>query len=354
MGRSVLLEDQAQKRIHSLIEKGTWEFGLLIGHLTARRDYVACLIPTPQDENESDGGKIAVDDKWAIEHAKQVMRMLPGGLTVVGVYVVAAPDAARAFQAQLRQLVFNTCRACDRAYELKVGCEMTEEKISDRIVLQICSSTRKNTCRTLDISDQKSTARPAELKIQSFLSKWHRLFCSFYVDNQSIALEKDVLKGNVGALYGNLRQRLESLSNSLFLFDGERKSSDDLIEKSGHHKGKGTEKKEHEVNFFLPQTFTETSFKSVEASFLVHLQGSIHGCAYVHNKATIGEAVQALREDLTRSLLARCQLLVEDVRDGGTRLAGGRHGFPRRIFAPLCQGFLSACDYAFRDESDKF
>ena len=69
--------------------------------------------------------------------------MLPGGLTVVGVYVVAAPDAARAFQAQLRQLVFNTCRACDRAYELKVGCEMTEEKISDRIVLQICSSTRK-------------------------------------------------------------------------------------------------------------------------------------------------------------------------------------------------------------------
>ena len=45
----------------------------------------------------------------------------------------------------------------------------------------------------------------------------------------------------------------------------------------------------------------------------VSIHGHVHGLAYVHHKATVDEALSAVRADLVRSLRARFHLFCEDV-----------------------------------------
>lgn len=45
-----------------------------------------------------------INDQWAATHAKQVTMMLPGGLSVVGIFAVAPPAMIQSAQAKLRQV----------------------------------------------------------------------------------------------------------------------------------------------------------------------------------------------------------------------------------------------------------
>merc|ERR1712137_1040042 len=49
------------------------------------------------------------------------------------------------------------------------------DTVTERIVLQICTVTRKVTCRTFDTADSKAAARPAEWKFQSHVDRWLQL-----------------------------------------------------------------------------------------------------------------------------------------------------------------------------------
>ncbi|KAK3088171.1 hypothetical protein FSP39_015658 [Pinctada imbricata] len=87
--------------------------------LTTQKDYVVKLVRTPEpaedictEEEEGDveatptkkrrrssqkpDSLVKVDDKWTATHAKQVTRMLPGGLDVIGVFAVAPPTMMQA------------------------------------------------------------------------------------------------------------------------------------------------------------------------------------------------------------------------------------------------------------------
>ena len=67
-----------------------FETGLLIAHQGAKVDTVLRLIPTPTAEDGKPA--TALDSDWVLSHAKAVSRMLPGGIVVLGVYVLA-PNA---------------------------------------------------------------------------------------------------------------------------------------------------------------------------------------------------------------------------------------------------------------------
>ncbi|MEQ2204729.1 hypothetical protein XENOCAPTIV_017757 [Xenoophorus captivus] len=47
---------------------------------------------TPQNDESADAEK-SVDKEWVSEHARQVSRMLPGGLSVLGVFIISESDA---------------------------------------------------------------------------------------------------------------------------------------------------------------------------------------------------------------------------------------------------------------------
>ena len=99
--------------------------------------------------------------------------MLPGGLDIIGIFLVASPESIGQYQGQLRNLIYKIYKVCKKCYQL--GSEAIPENTDrvERILLQISLTTRKYsylpliamvlvypvciryTCRVLDISDQK-------------------------------------------------------------------------------------------------------------------------------------------------------------------------------------------------------
>jgi len=53
-----------------------------------------------------------INEQWAATHAKQVTMMLPGGLSVIGIFALAPPAMMQAAQVKLRQV---------RSYTLDCG-----------------------------------------------------------------------------------------------------------------------------------------------------------------------------------------------------------------------------------------
>lgn len=81
------------------------EIGILIGKiLSSQKFFVLGLFPTPVQEEEegressTSKAKLTwekIDRIWFSEHAKQVTRMLPGGLDVIGVFSFCPTEALK-------------------------------------------------------------------------------------------------------------------------------------------------------------------------------------------------------------------------------------------------------------------
>lgn len=102
--------------------------GLLIGKLspTLDRGFIFDFIPTPQNDageaacsvskddkkkppsksksQPSDSISLVIDKDWIAEHARQVSRMLLGGIKVVGIYVWATDSAFKNSTIELCQV----------------------------------------------------------------------------------------------------------------------------------------------------------------------------------------------------------------------------------------------------------
>ena len=84
--RSVVVDAAAleSKQDEFFAAKGTSiATGLVVGRMTAAKDYIVALIETPDiDGSDAGGGKNwdSVDESWIVEHAKEVQRMMPGGM----------------------------------------------------------------------------------------------------------------------------------------------------------------------------------------------------------------------------------------------------------------------------------
>ncbi|CAL1301111.1 unnamed protein product [Larinioides sclopetarius] len=46
---------------------------------------------------------------------------------------------------------------------------------------------------------------------------------------------------------------------------------------------------------------------------MMTVKGAVQCRAYVHGKATVGDAVNALKQDIVRSVMARCEIHCEDL-----------------------------------------
>ncbi|KAK2084614.1 Protein odr-4 [Saguinus oedipus] len=73
-------------------------------------DYVILATRTPPKEEQNENlrhpkAKLDnLDEEWAAEHAYQVSRMLPGGLLVLGVFIITTLELANDFQNALRRM----------------------------------------------------------------------------------------------------------------------------------------------------------------------------------------------------------------------------------------------------------
>ena len=81
----------------------TFETGLLLAHHGAKVDTILRLVPTPSADSKS--AATTLDADWMLAHAAQVSRMLPGGIVILGVYVLAPNAKLSSMEPKLQLLL---------------------------------------------------------------------------------------------------------------------------------------------------------------------------------------------------------------------------------------------------------
>uniref|UniRef100_A0A8D0G823 Protein odr-4 homolog n=1 Tax=Sphenodon punctatus TaxID=8508 RepID=A0A8D0G823_SPHPU len=312
MGRTYFVEESVGQYLTKYLDIKPKAFitGLLIGQCSPQRDYVVMAIRTPPKEEEVENNKfhqsklVNIDEEWITAHASQVSRMLPGGLLVLGVFIIAVPELAKDIQNVLHK---------------------------QRIL-----------CRTYDIRDPKSSAKPADWKYQSGLSaSWLSLHCTMNVNihiplpatSASHELEKNIRNG--------LTRWAKQIEEGVFLINGQVKEEDaELLEGQS-------------------QSSDARSTATVQVcSGSINLKGAVKCRAYINNnKPKVKDAIQvlALKRDIMNTLSDRCEILFEDLLIN--EMAGKKysereyHTLPRRMFASMTGSTVMLCDYEFGDET---
>lgn len=379
MGRTVVADDTLQDKLTALAKAGRFQIGLLIGQNAVDRDIIVHLAPTPVP----DEGDLSSEEEEAIpdhkteqakskypesipkvvdgivtQHARQVVRMLPGGLDIIGVYVVTPQSdfTASVSQSKLRSVLGGVHKTTTRI--LLDNAEVRSEKV----ILHVCTQSFKILCRTQEVSPTEvSSQANAELKFQRGGTRWKQLSYSYNI-NLNFWLPKEK---SAQSLYKTIltliRPWAKTVKESLILIDSELPDDDDLLDSSTDDKpprkkggGRGV------MDLSPPKVFTAEILDSCtpltsaasgvnESLGCVRFSGCLAGLAFVQSKATVGAGRAAVITDLIRSVVGRwemhCDSLVEEP---PSHLQGPIiHEPPRRVFLEGGGLPVSLCDYLF-------
>uniref|UniRef100_A0A8C1QXK7 Protein odr-4 homolog n=1 Tax=Cyprinus carpio TaxID=7962 RepID=A0A8C1QXK7_CYPCA len=315
MGRSYFVDEAVEEYLVGIqTAPGSCVTGLLAGQSSPQRDFVVLAVQTPHRESEgqpkASRGVSPLDDidvEWVTEHAKQVSRMLPGGLCILGLFLVTPPELSKDAQNALKRLIF----AMDKYITKGRLWELSEEDVTDQVTLHICSKTKKTVCKTFDVKDPKSSAKPADWKYQTGVSSsWPMLSCSVAVDVQ-IPMTGSSSDITDKCMKDGLRRWAKQIEAACCLING-RHALDDSELVSGQVK---TSFCHSSVILILHLKLDERSSALVQlCSGSVKVRGVVHCRAYIHNnKPKARHAAQAIKRDIINTVCSRVEMFLEDL-----------------------------------------
>uniref|UniRef100_A0A672K1V4 Protein odr-4 homolog n=1 Tax=Sinocyclocheilus grahami TaxID=75366 RepID=A0A672K1V4_SINGR len=262
--------------------------------------------------------------EWVTEHAKQVSRMLPGGLCILGLFLVTPPELSKDAQNALK-------RVWSLMYLFFLSAHLT-------------------VCKTFDVKDPQSSAKPADWKYQTGVSSsWPMLICSVEVDVQ-ILVSSDITDK---CMKDGLRRWAEQIEAAYCLING-RQALDDSELSSGQKKNpKTTHRQTLPARIFVTDIINGANISALVqvCSGSVKVRGVVYCRAYIHNnKPKARHAAQAIKRGIINTVCSRVEMFLEDllINEGSHK---GTQALPRRVFAPVPISGLSVCDYMFPDES---
>lgn len=349
MGRGCVAEDTVEGYLSRLCEQPVCPVtGLLIGQSSVQKNYVIMATRTPPREDSPAASRNSVDKEWVTEHARQVSRMLPGGLSVLGVFIIDDNDAKDTVTT-LQHLVF--------AVENLISSEQlwipSDDDITDRIALHINPKTRKIVCRTLDVRDQKSTAKPADWKYNSGVcSSWSTVSCCVNVD-MMVPLPDN--RTSTESLSKDLKEQLkpwaDQIGSAACLIDGKMFPEDAELTAG---------QKRNVTQGFTAQLLISSDVRSSAVAQPcggnMSVRGAVHSTVLLHNnkpKAKLAEKL--LKRDVVSTVATRVQMLLEELlmseEEGKGKKETEQFCLPRRVYCPVSvSGPVSVCDYQFSDE----
>ncbi|XP_012561350.2 protein odr-4 homolog [Hydra vulgaris] len=373
----LIFEDSLNLFINDLIKTKTLQVGLIIGQFTANsKDFAIhfAKCPNPVDDeveeelvnSDSENTKINekikqkneafklnsnenIDVKWIVEHARQVTRMLTGGLMIIGVYYSCSPEIYLKNQALLRQCLYSVRKKSENSKWIRNSIPHNE-----RYFFHMCTLTGKLSCRTIDINDVQGSFKQATFRFQSFLSSWHSFSCFVDVNISSYVPVKESLKTEQKMTYA-CHDEIESIWNSYASINFKIVKDDQLISENTKNKNTNktkTTKKDIEIMLFKKNVSNNVLFSPDQINTEIKFVGSIFAKAFIHQKGTYGEAVKALKVDIIRSLQSRIELLCEEAQINNLcQVNEWSLMSPIRVFVKAYEVYY--CDYAFKDETQK-
>ena len=292
--------------------------------------------------------------------------MLPGGQQILGLYLYTSPGAVQRLQGHIRQLAHRLCSSNTLDPLVRrwvIGTSLAAALTGNAVIIQVCSSSKKTSVRTLDTSDHQAQLKPAEMKFQSFLRHWTAVSCTYSFDEHIYADKSfsDVSPAvSLPSKLGQVALQLDQASAAIVSDRGRffRKPEEPLVPKTSGQSSRSP----LQLEFWAGFAGEDDSISVEELQCQARLSGTVCGRAYMYDRATFQEACGVMKLDILRSLSARLQLLSEDVQETTpeTKPADQKSqetknpsclACPQRCFMSVgTSGQITACDYAFADE----
>uniref|UniRef100_A0A182JUT7 Protein odr-4 homolog n=1 Tax=Anopheles christyi TaxID=43041 RepID=A0A182JUT7_9DIPT len=355
MGRSVLCESFVEDYLRQLSRKAGVCMGLLIGQPSAGgKDYIVHASRITEDETSDDSQKL--NATVAAQHALDATRMLPGGMYVMGIFVIHPKNVFQetALLSSIKFILMSMKATFDANPLIMGTCEELEK--GEKLVLHYSSGSKAHVCKTVSLAAENPTILPCDWKFVERLTTWHKLNVFFETD------EVYPLKSRSGQEQYDTEANLtdcakklkEQLMEAKILFDGAPKLGADTVE------GVLTMKNQEKflANVYLPTSaeLSTNEAKIEQFAGTLKFDGIVSSQIYIHSRCTFSEAERFIVTDIVRSLMSRiqihCDSLVqtEDTPQDKITL----NELPRRIYFPVRSqgGFpVQFCDYLFPEES---
>ncbi|XP_030528714.1 protein odr-4 homolog [Rhodamnia argentea] len=361
------------------------QVGLVIGKLSSSLDrgFVFSLIATPPNDEgrpacslvepvkddkrkgakqsksqaSSDSSSLVIDKDWVAEHARQVSKMLVGGVRVIGIFVWASESAFKNSTIEFCQTIKGVAGAAQ---------PLSGTDTEERLLIHISYSPRRWICRNCVLASNitSSSLKPCDFKMGRVLNSLRKFKCT-YNFNMRLPVRResasDVQKlGDV--LHSGISVMAKELRSARAVVDGNLVTNDATSMSEGFH----------DVELLLPfmnDTYLEAS--SLENVIGVLLfSGSVCSFAFLSSKESILQAIADIKADIITSLRSRLDIILDEAdadlrpldnecRESGPdiqmenlisqvdlqslRKPSGLL-FPRRVFAPWLAGMF-ICDY---------
>lgn len=359
------------------------QVGLVIGKLnsTIDRGFVFDLVPTPPNDagepacslseapkhdKKKKGPKtkslhdssssLLIDQDWVVEHARQVSRMLVGGMKVIGIYIWASESSFKN----------STIILCQTVKGVADAASILETDRDEGLLIHICYSPMKWTCRncTLTSNITSSSLRPCDFKMGRVLTSIQTFRCMYnfdirlpiYHDSASNAKTlTDFLQYGISIHAKELRGAKAIIDGCLVVGD-EPCSSDGL----------------HEVELLLPfmKDASVEACSQKEVVGILVFSGSVFSFACLNPKEPISQALADIKGDIIMSLQSRLDIICDEAdgdvgptddgcKEASDEISTGKPvsqlvlhllrkqqclSFPRRVFVPWLAGTY-ICDY---------
>ncbi|KAK9739844.1 Odorant response abnormal 4-like [Popillia japonica] len=357
MVRSAVAEESLLNYLVNLAKSDVCSVGLILGQPSPTRDYVIHFAKTPPCDEDKQSLKVkpvrSINDYldvWVADHAKHATRMLPGGMYVLGIFVVSQDDLLAPFSPKIKSILNKIHKQLSINNFLHGNPDNSE-----RIVVNLSSKTLTYAIKCYDPTT--SIVRPAELKFQPKPTKWKQLECRYELNQVFPLPENDIdfsLKQHMTDIMEMLKVNLKS---AIFALDGEIREPDEHIE--GLDKKKKLQTKLNDapisVSVYLPCDCKEISQPVNVLNYGGHIKltGQVACKIWLNPKATVRAATKALTEDLVRSLAARLDMhwdsLIEE-EHGSPEDTNSIHEPPRRVLVQLPNSEVTLSDYLFPGE----
>ncbi|XP_051123854.1 uncharacterized protein LOC127246481 [Andrographis paniculata] len=362
------------------------EAGLVIGKFSSKLDkgFVYNLLPTPPNDSgeppcsvidgagESNKNKkknsskaksqpeaaaLFIDKDWVSEHARQVSRMLLGGMKVIGIYVWINENLFKNSTTTLCQTLLGVAEAAS---------SMVSDS-NEAVLVHIGYSPLRWTCRNCSLASNitSSSLRPCEFKMGKVLGSLQTFRCTYNFDLR-LPIPHDELE--ITKFSNILRDEIilhaKELSSAKAIINGKlvAENQDELSLSDNFH----------EVELLLP--FLQDKYLEAcgqkEVVGVLLFQGSVCSLSYLNSKEPILQALIDIKEDIIRSLLSRLDNICDEA-DKDLESDGGQENgsdvpvphfdlltqrkqcilsLPRRVFVPWLDGTY-ICDYIQSSET---
>jgi len=359
MGRSLVLEPGLSSKLADIAGRGAGS-GLLVGTLVGDTHSVLFVAETPREESEDEvpleqkEEAVKLDQReldvgWLSEHAKQVARLLPGGLTVLGLFLPRPDMFLSANDGKLRKV-------------LKAISTLDSSVPEELIILQSALSSKILDAKTSSFKplDVRSSSRPMELvRVEGGL-----------ILDIPVALSScdDPLSEDIKPVFDKFHSLLNS---AIYIFDNKVLSENSLLgktmeveKKKGKSRGAKVEAEDEDeqedakrqevvkVEMLVAEPALDDVVVEEETSARMKLAGKLSCRAYLPPGATVSWARVAVRADLERSLKTRLLMHSESLLGAEDEEQEDKvvHEPPRRLFVALPETSVAVADYLFPGE----